>query len=257
MHSQFAAVSLAAWLGLCSAAPAQAQSAPPKGDWTGYAGFGGVAYSKYVGGKDIDTLPAPLLSFEYKETVYVDLLRAGVRFWSTEDKKLALGVAVEPRFGFRSGDGPRLAGMQQRHTSAEAGPSVEWDTPLASVNVAYFGDVTGVSKGTSLRGSVYKQLIDTPQWDVGPYAGVERISRRVARYYFGVPAAEALPGRPFYQPGAASNWTLGVSGAYKFNASYALMFGVQNTRLGGAAARSPIVDTRNARLGYLGLGWIL
>jgi len=35
------------------------------------------------------------------------------------------------------------------------------------------------------------------------------------------------------------------------------MMGVQNTRLGGAAANSPIVETRNAPVAYIGLGWSL
>ena len=245
-------------LSLCLAAAAHAQSKTVEGkEWSGYAGAGVVGYSKYVGGKGSSALPAPILSFEYKETFYVDLLRAGVRLWSSDDKKMALGLAAEPRFGFKSSDGARLAGMAQRRISVEAGPSFEWETPLASLNLAYFGDVTNNSKGASLRGSIYRQFVDTPQWDVGAYTGFERISAKVANYYFGVPLAEATADRAYYQPGAATNWSLGLSGMYKFSRSYALMFGLQNTRLGGPAANSPIVETRNAKLGYIGLGWAL
>jgi outer membrane protein len=242
--------------GHAQSAAAATVSATAK-DWTGYAGAGVIGYSKYVGGKGTGALPAPLLSFEYKETVYVDLLRAGVRFWSSDDKKMALGLAAEPRFGFKGSDGARLAGMAERRISVEAGPSFEWDTPLASLNLAYFGDITGASKGASLRGSVYKQVVDTPQWDVGPYAGFERLNGKVANYYFGVPASEATIDRPAYQAGSSTHWMLGVSGAYKFGGGYALMFGVQNTRLTGSTASSPIVETRNAKLGYIGLGWTL
>jgi len=236
---------------------AQAQSAAPARDWTGYAGAGVLGYSSYVGGKGSKAIPAPLLSFEYKETYYVDLLRVGARFWSSEDKKMAFGLAAEPRFGFKSGDGVRLAGMAERKMSVEAGPSFEWDTSLASLNLAYFGDVTGTSKGASLRGSAYRQFVNTSQWDFGAYTGFDRANAKVVNYYFGVPAAEVAPGRGLYQPGTATNWMLGVSGAYKFNKPYVLMFGLQNTWLGGAAANSPIVETRNARLGYVGLGWAL
>lgn len=246
----------------------QAQSAPLSSstsakaaesgkDWTGYAGAGAIAYSKYVGGKGVRVIPAPLLSFEYKETVYVDLVRAGVRFWSSEDNKMALGLAAEPRFGFKSSDGPRLAGMAERRISVEAGPSFEWETRLASFNLAYFADATRASRGASLRGSVYKQLLDTQHWDFGPYAGFERINGKAANYYFGVRDTEVTPDRAAYNPGATTNWMVGVSGAYKFGNGHALMFGVQNTRLGGSAASSPIVETRNAKLGYIGLGWVL
>ncbi|MDB5803286.1 MAG: MltA-interacting MipA [Betaproteobacteria bacterium] len=253
-------------LGLCLAGAVQAQStgapqaqaaAAPAKDWTGYVGAGALAFPKYVGGKGTEVWPVPLLQFEYKETVYVDLLRAGVRLWSSEDKKFALGLAAEPRFGYKSGDGSRLAGMAERNLSVEAGPSLEWETPLVALNLAYFTDVTGNSKGGSLHGSAYKQIVDTPKWDIGPYVGFERISAKVANYYFGVPTAEATINRPAYQAGASTNWNIGLSGAYKFSAPYALMFGVQNTHLGNGAGTSPIVETRNATMGYIGLGWTL
>ena len=229
----------------------------PASDWTGYAGAGVIAFPKYSGGRGADTFAAPLLMFEYKETFYVDLVRAGVRLWSSADKKLAFGLAAEPRFGFKPGDGPRLAGMAARRDSIEAGPSLEWETPVASVNVAWFGDVTGASKGASLRASVYKQFVDSAQWDVGAYVSAERVSAKVVNYYFGVPAAEVTANRALYAPGAATHLSVGLSAAWKFTPRYALLMGVQNTRIGGAAANSPIVETRNAPMAYIGLGWTL
>ena len=212
-------------------------------------------FSKYAGGKGVEAVPVPLLLLEYKETFYVDFVRAGVRLWSSEDKKLALGLAAEPRFGFGAGDGPRLGGMATRRHSLEAGPNLEWETKFASFSVGVFGDMTGASKGTSMRALAYKQLIDSSQWDVGVYAGLERESSRVTNYYFGVQAAEANANRAQYQPGGATHGTLGISGAWKFSPRYALLFGIQSTRLGSAAANSPIVETRNTPIAYFGLGW--
>lgn len=229
----------------------------PASDWTGYAGVGPLVFPKYIGGKGAGTFLAPLLMFEYKETVYVDLVRAGVRLWSSADKKMAVGLAAEPRFGFKAGDGARLAGMATRRDSIEAGPSFEWETSIASLNLAWFGDVTGASKGQSLRASVYKQFVNTSQWDLGAYASVERASAKVTNYYFGVPAAEATAARALYAPGAATQVSVGMSGAWKFTPGYSLLMGVQNTRIGGAAANSPIVETRNAPMAYMGLGWTL
>ena len=225
--------------------------------WNGYAGAGIGAFPKYTGGKGSEVVPVPLLLLEYKETFYVDFLRAGVRLWSSEDKKLALGLAAEPRFGYKAGDGALLGGMNRRRHSLEAGPNLEWETRFASISVGLFSDVTGASKGSSLRALAYKQLIDNPQWDIGVYAGLEREDRKVINYYFGVQTAEVTANRAIYQPGAATHGTLGIAGAWKFSPRYALLFGVQNTRLGGAAAGSPIVETRNAPLGYVGLGWQL
>lgn len=229
----------------------------PGGDWTGYAGAGAGSFPRYTGGKGADVSPVPLLMFEYKETYYVDLMRAGVRLWSTDDKKFALGLAVEPRFGFKAKDGARLTGMAKRRHSIELGPSLEWETPAVSLNLAWFQDVLGTSKGSSWRASAYKQLVNTSNWDVGAYASVERESARVVNYYFGVPAAEVTANRALYAPGAATHLSLGLQAAWKFSARYSLLMGVQNTRIGSSAANSPIIETRNAPIGYIGLGWNL
>ena len=253
----FAAVLGAAIVGMPVLSQAQNIPSAAGKAWTGYAGAGIGVFPKYTGGKSLDTVPVPLLLLEYKETFYVDFVRAGVRLWSTDDKKFALGIAAEPRFGYRAGDGARLTGMSTRRHSLEAGPNLEWETKFASFSVGAFGDVTGASKGLSMRALAYKQVIDNAQWDVGVYAGVERESSRVTNYYFGVQAAEATANRAQYQPGGATHGTFGVAGAWKFSPRYALLFGVQSTRLGSAAANSPIVETRNAPIAYVGLGWQL
>lgn len=248
-------------LGLSSAA--LAQTPPPaaapetKDDWSGYAGLGAIGYSRYSGSNSLSAVPAPLLEFEYKGIVYVDILRAGVRFWGSEDKKMALGITAIPRFGFKSSDGSRLTGMAERHLSVNLGPSFEWATPIVDVNLAYVGDVTGSSKGGELHALLYKQLADTTHWDLGVYTELERLDHRTANYYYGVRPEEVTAGRAFYQPGATTNWNLGLMGAYRINSRYALMFGLQNTQLGGRAADSPIVETRSAKFGYIGLGWRL
>ena len=246
-------------LALSASAPGVAQSVPSAAGkaWTGYAGAGIGAFPKYTGGKGMDAVPVPLLLLEYKETYYVDFVRAGVRLWSSDDKKLALGLAAEPRFGFRSADGPRLGGMSTRRHSLEIGPNLEWETKFASFSAGWFSDVTGASKGSSFRALAYKPVIDTAQWDIGVYAGLEREGSKVTNYYFGVPATEVTANRALYQPGGATHGTIGISGAWKFSQRYALLFGVQNTRLGAQAANSPIVETRNAPIAYFGLGWQL
>jgi len=108
-----------------------------------------------------------------------------------------------------------------------------------------------------VRASAWRQLVDTPRWDFGAYVALDHASAKVANYYFGVAAGETIPGRPQYQPGATTHLTLGVSGAWKFSQRHSLLFGLQNTRLGAAVADSPLVETRSAAFGYLGLGWNL
>lgn len=229
----------------------------PLAEWKGYAGAGAIAYPKYTGGRATEIIAAPLLLFEYQETVYVDLVRAGVRLWSSADRSMALGIGAEPRFGHRASDGSRLAGMARRRDAIELGPTLEWETPLASLSLAWFGDAAGASRGQSLRAALWRQFVDRGAWDLGGYVSLDRASARVVDYHFGVRSDEATASRSAYSPGAATHVTLGVSGAYRFTPRLALVFGVQSTRLGAAAAASPITETRGVPVGYMGLAWRL
>lgn len=249
-----AAAISAALLGVMVPAAAQMR---PLAQWKGYAGGGAITFPKYTGSRASETIAAPLLMFEYKETVYVDLVRAGIRLWSNADRSLAFGIAAEPRFGFRAADGARLAGMATRRDSIEIGPNLEWESPALSANVALFRDVNGASGGASLRAGAYHQLIDSGRWDLGLYGAIDRANAKVANYYFGVRGDEATLVRPFYQPGATTHLTAGVSAAYRFSERHAVLFGVQATRLGAGAAASPIAEVRNAAIAYAGLGWRL
>lgn len=231
---------------LLAAAGFCAAQVRPLAQWKGYAGAGAIAFPKYTGGRASETVAAPLLMFEYKETLYVDLVRAGVRLWSNADRTLALGIAAESRFGFRASDGARLAGMAARRHSIELGPSLEWETPLVSVSLAWVGDVSRASRGTALRAAAYRQVLDTGRWDLGAYAGVDRAGAKVVNYYFGVSADEATGARPAYQPGAATHWTMGLSAACKLDERHVVLFGLQGTRLGSSAGASPITAARNA-----------
>ena len=67
-----------------------------------------------------------------------------------------------------------------------------------SLNLAWFADVTGASKGQSLRASAYKQFVNTSSWDVGAYVSAERTNAKVVNYYFGVPASEVTAARALH-----------------------------------------------------------
>lgn len=94
-------------------------------------------------------LPVPLLSISYNDTFYVELLRAGVYLHSSEDKKKGLGLAIEPRFGFSSKDGARLAGMSTRRTRLERGPS--FDRDLDGLPSIWPGLPISVAPATAVR----------------------------------------------------------------------------------------------------------
>lgn len=238
---------------LCGA-QATDESTPKSLD--GYLGAGPMVQPKYAGSADSETKLMPLANIEYKETAYIYLNRVGVRFWGSRDKKMALGIAAEPRFGFKAGDGERLAGMATRHDAIEGGPAFEWELPWFSLSAAYFADWSDTSGGHSWRLSVERQLVDNGHWDISAYLDLDRADASIVQYYFGVRPDEATATRPSYQPGATVMSALGLFGAYKMSKTYALLFGGELTYLGRDAADSPIVQQRSGVMSYLGLGLV-
>lgn len=238
-------------------AQADAAIADSTAGWNGTAGLGVIAFPKYVGGNSSQFWPIPILSINYNETFYVELERIGVYVLASDNKKIGLGFAVEPRFGFSAKDGPQLHGLAKRRDSIEGGPTFDWDFDVIAFSVAYFADLNRSSRGHSIRASIYKPLLKDDRWDVGALLAFDAMNSRVANYYFGVGATEANALRPAYQPGKATTTSVGLSGTYKLNQQHSLMFGAIITRLPVGLATSPLVETRRAETWYVGYGWNL
>jgi len=236
----------------------QAVAEPEKpAGWNGTAAFGPIVFPQYTGGNGNRVWPVPLLSIDYNETFYVEIQRVGVYVLASDDKKIGLGLAAEPRFGFSQGDGARLAGMATRRDSLEGGVTFDWDFDVIAFSLGYFNDVNHTSRGSSMRASIYKPLVKNERWDFGALLAFDRLGAKVADYYFGVPANEASASRAQFHPGAGTNTSLGISGTYNLDKRNAIIFGVIATHLGSYAAASPIVETRKANTYYLGYGWRL
>ncbi len=249
---------LAVCFGQAHAASASSTAAAATTDkWHGTAGAGAMVFPKYVGGRGSQTWPIPLLSLDYDETFYVEIERVGVYVLASDDKKIGLGFAVEPRFGYSAKDGGKLSGMATRRDSIEGGPTFDWDFDFVAVSLAAFGDLNRSSHGYSQRATVYSPLIKNAKWDVGALLAVDHMNARLANYYFGVPLNEANAMRPAYSPGAGNNTTLGLSGTYNLDKRNALMFGASSARLARSAASSPIAETNRATTFYFGYGWRL
>lgn len=225
--------------------------------WNGTAGLGPMIFPKYVGGKQARIWPIPLLSINYRDTFYIELQRIGVYLLASEDKKVGLGFAVEPRFGYSATDGKLLRGMTTRRTSIEGGPTFDWDFDVVAISIAWFGDLNRSSHGQSARVAAYAPILKNDIWDAGVLLSADRMSARVTDYYFGVAANETTTQRPQYRAGIGTNVALGLSGTYRLDKRHCLMFGMSTTRLSREATQSPIVETRRADQLYLGYGWTL
>lgn len=238
-------------------AAAESTSPVTPSAWSGTVGAGPMIFSTYTGGSGTRTQILPLVSANYKEIFYIDPLRAALYFAGSAEKKMSVGFAVEPRMGFRSSDGSKLAGMATRRNSLEGGLSFDWDADVIAISVSYLADLTHSSGGTSSRLYFYKDVIKNETWQFGANVGVDHMSAKVANYFFGIAPDEVTAFRPLYRPGSVSNIVYGFDGRYKLNQRNSIVFGMQQTNLNGDAANSPIVETKRSTVGWVGLAWNL
>ncbi len=225
--------------------------------WSGAIGVGPISFSRYTGGKANQIWAIPILSVAYDDIAYIEPLRAGAYLWGSEDRKMGLGLALEPRMGFKAGDDARLNGMATRRNSLEGGPAFDWDLGMVSISASLFTDLTQSSKGHSARLYVYHDLAQNAHWKVGLFGGIDHLDRRVANYFFGVGDNEANASRPAFKAQASTNPTIGLEGHYRHDSGYAVLFGIQASRLGSPLMESPIVQTRQSAVAWLGLGFTL
>jgi outer membrane protein len=238
----------------CVSPDAFAQAELPRSGWHGTLGAGPLVTARHMGGKDRDVLPVPLAFVDYNDWFYVNLFRAGAYVWSSADKKTGISLALEPRLGFSASDGARLAGMATRRGSVMGGPTFDQEWSFGALSLGYFTDLNGASDGGYFDVLFSKPLVASGRWKLDGTIEVTRLDSKLVDYYFGVTPAEATPARPAYQPGAATNATLWLTGQYHFTKRYAVLFGANITRLGDSAASSPITERREVPLLYLGLG---
>lgn len=223
----------------------------------GRLGIGAMATPRYSGGARYGAFPVPLASLRFGDYAYIDYWQAGLYVLGNQEKTFGLAVVATPRLGFNAHDGERLAGMTTRRSSLETGFSLDYGSDAGGLSLGYLHDVTGASDGGIVRLLGYRQVEISHEFGMEAFVGIERLSSRVANYYYGVGDNETTVTRPFYKPGSATNLNAGLHFNYDFGQKSTVLFGYEVTRLGNPITSSPIVERRVGNLFYLGYGWRL
>ncbi|MEO8008793.1 MAG: MipA/OmpV family protein, partial [Betaproteobacteria bacterium] len=158
---------------------------------SGRLGAGALVESRYSGAAGYQIFPVPLASLEFGDVAYIDYWQAGLYVLSNQQKTLGLAIVATPRLGFNWSDGSRLAGMMSRKSSIESGLSIDYGSDNSGMSLGYLHDITGASKGGLLRLLVFKRMELTDHVGVDAFVGLERLSAKVANYYYGVDSNEA------------------------------------------------------------------
>ncbi|HOY36400.1 MAG TPA: MipA/OmpV family protein [Piscinibacter sp.] len=234
---------------------AQAQSTPPREGFSATLGLGVVSSSSYEGSPHRRTLIGPDVSMSYRTPALgtFDLGPQGLTWAAPGDDELRWGLVItsDPgrlerrpgRLNPTPGDS-RLAGMGNIDSSVEAGAFVGFG-PLTVTARRSVGDKAhaasrvdiGLRHGVALSDRIGVQLEAAAAW-----AG-----RGFMQSHFGVTSAQSVAsGFHLYSPGAGwHRTTLSVAAEYRLATPWSARVSIAGTRLGDAAADSPIVARRS------------
>lgn len=218
-------------------------------------GIGVGVLPEHAGARGVRPLVVPIVRASYRDTLYINALQAGVWLLDSEDKRLRVGLSIEPRFGWKADGAQRVAGMAARDTSLDGGLNVLYATSLGVFTANLYQDLGGASEGQSAQVSYIRNLVASGGWFVNGVVGLQWSSAKLNDYYFGVRADEARPDRPQYRAGSSTGLQFGLNGAYQVTDRGSILFGINASVLGKAPADSPITETRLQTIVYSGFGW--
>lgn len=148
--------------------------------------------------------------------------------------------------GYKESDGPIFAGMARRKPSLLLGAGTKFATPVGQVWLEAGADVTGNSKGYRSEIGLGWRIPTSSlagNWTLSPYVSAQVNSARLADYYYGVTAAEAIANRPAYQAGVTTNFNIGLSASTDLTSNLSLVLGARYRAYGSGIRQSPLMDS--------------
>jgi MipA family protein len=148
--------------------------------------------------------------------------------------------------GYKESDAPIFAGMARRKPSLLLGVGTNFVTPVGQVWLETGMDATGNSKGLRTEvglGWRINSISILGKWSLTPYVSAQNNSAKLTSYYFGVPLAEAAANRAAYEPGAATNFNLGLSASTDLTPNLSLVLGARYRGYGSSIRQSPLMDS--------------
>lgn len=221
--------------------------------WRGFLGAGIIALDHPVAERQAVLLP--LASVSYRDTVYLNVSKAGVWLLKSADRSARVGVALKARGGYDPEEIDGLAGMDKRDTSAEAGVNGIWRTRPVTVSFGLYTDVSDNSNGNSALLGLSHPFRFSESWSLTPSLGAEWLSTEVVDYYYGVKPSEAIPNRPAYAGHSSVNVRAALTAHYKLTRAWSLFGGASVTHLGSGITDSPISVEDNVAAVFVGGGW--
>lgn len=203
------------------------------------------------GGRRYDLVP--LYMYE-GDMFYLHAFRVGLKFDDKPGQRF--DVFLSHRFeGFPYDRIPvSLSGMAERAPGLDIGASFQRSGPWGNAYAEYLHDVSGSSHGGELRLG-YGYDWRSGRLSLRPSVMLAARNAKLNDYYYGVRQAEAVAGRPAYDPGAGVNASLGVYASYDLGKRWRLLAGFTATHWSSGVRHSPIVDGQAKYSTFLGMAY--
>ena len=222
---------IARLLALClTALPAQAQ------DGLYVGALVGAGASPYVG-EGTSIAIRPILGLR---TTTFDIGTNGATAHIAQGERAALDIFLKPRFfALTHSDSPELAGID-REVTLDAGLSYALDFAQGTrLNLSFAHEITGEHHGQEADLRLTQRFV-LGAITLGLYAGAMWRSQDLSRYLYGVTSAEALIGRPAFDPGTTTSPYIGVNASMPVSPRVRVFGALQADFLDPAITDSPI-----------------
>ena len=143
-------------------------------------------------------------------------------------------------------------GVRERKNSRLLGLSTFQITPLGAVSVSLMQDV-GKSKGQIIDASWIGAIKPVSWLSIYPEFGIEVLSAKYTRYYYGVDAGEG--GYKAYKPGMAASPYVAIHTSTPLGTNWNLALTLRDKPLATAITDSPIVGEHSRWNAYVALSY--
>lgn len=216
----------------------------PQPTWRAYVGAGLAAQPVYEGSQRYHALPAPIVDAHYKDLAFLSV-GEGIGVNLLRGKLYRAGVALTYDLGRDQHAATRLKGLG----TIGVAPEVKLFADVALLPVILDFDLRRAIGGTDgYIGDIGMHVPIPLASNVFLFAGpsVTFADGRYMQSYFGVSAAQAVNSefRPFDAHGGVKRAGFGLTAVYQISEQWMLASDGAAQRLLGAAARSPIVESK-------------
>lgn len=238
--------------------------------WEIGVGLASLNLPHYRGSDQRSTYILPLPYVVYRG----DLIRAdreGVRGILFESRDIQLKLSLNGTLPVNSSDNAARSGMESLRPTVQIGPTLDWalwrsadHRSRLELRLPLRGSVTLASSPRHIGWLVEPTLalitrgMPGPGWYSGLSAGALYADRDYHGYFYGVDAADAIPGRPAYRAasgygGTHFTWTV----TKRFPRYWVGAFLRYDTLAGAAIESSPLVRQREGVSAGLAFAWIV